>query len=277
MKKIFYLVLILLFSLGFSQQKINVILIGTNHFNNPGHDAGKPVEIKILENHRQEGLERITNKIIQKYKPQKVFVEYPSDQQKTLDKFYNLYKNNQAYYQSDTLTKEWQKRFYKENEIFQFGFRLAKKSANQKIYALDYESPMRFDLFTQKAKEISTVNPTAFDDSVKKLTEKTNKCITQKEMEDVYKCLNSAEDLRFNKSIYINTFNRLNKEPDFYGSDLVAAWYKRNLIMFSAVQNAVSDNDKNIVILVGQGHAAMMEEFIRLDSRFNLVTVEEIF
>ena len=275
MKSLFTLILSLLCIYCYSQKKINVILVGTMHFNNPGKDAVKSEEIDILKDYRQNSLEKITNKIAKKYKPSKVFVEYPSKNQKTLDKFYDLYKDGKPYFQEDTLTKSWQKRYFEEGEIFQFGFRLAKKSGNQKVYAMDHPAEMRFDLFQQKAKEMQTIDESAFQKKIDESSNRTNSCYSKNDLGDILKCFNTEKELRENKSIYINLFNRLNKTPDFYGSDLVAGWYHRNLIMYSTIQNTVSDNDQNIVIIVGQGHAAMMQEFIKLDERFNLIKITD--
>ncbi|WP_139421676.1 DUF5694 domain-containing protein [Chryseobacterium mulctrae] len=275
MKSLFTLILSLLCIYCYSQKKINVILVGTMHFNNPGKDAVKSEEIDILKDYRQNSLEKITNKIAKKYKPSKVFVEYPSKNQKTLEKFYDLYKAGKPYFQEDTLTKSWQKRYFEEGEIFQFGFRLAKKAENTKVYAMDYPAEMRFDLFQQKAKEMQTIEESAFQEKIKESSNKKNSCFSKSDLANILKCFNTEEELQQNKGIYINLFNRLNKTPDFYGSDLVSGWYRRNLIMYSTIQNTVSNNDENIVIIVGQGHAAMMQEFIKLDDRFNLIKISE--
>ena len=275
MKYLFTIALSMICSLSYSQKKVNVILMGTMHFNNPGKDAAKSEEINILNPERQNDLEKITQKINKNYKPSKVFVEYPAKNQNELDRLYKLYKDGKAYYQNDTLTKAWQKRYYEEGEIFQFGFRLAKKAGNSEVYAMDYPADMRFDLFRQKANEMKTLPENAFQEEMKKSTLASRRCFSQNNLADILKCFNKPEELQRNKAVYISLFNRLNKAPDFYGSDLVAGWYRRNLIMFSNIQNQVSDNDENIVIIVGQGHAALMEEFIRLDDRFQLIKIDD--
>lgn len=98
-----------------------------------------------------------------------------------------------------------------------------------------------------------------------------NSCLSQEKLEDVLLCLNSDEQYKLNKGLYISFLNRVNDSTEFFGSDLVASWYKRNLIMYANIQNAVVASEKNIVIIAGAGHAAMMEEFIKNDKRFNLV------
>lgn len=279
MRRIIILVLIFFSIKSFSQnqQKINVILIGTYHFNNPGFDQGKVQERNILTEENQKGLERITNKIIKKYKPSKVFVESDFEKRNNLNQLYQLYNNEKEYYDNDTLNSFY-KRYYSENEIFQLGFRLANKAGNDSIYSIDYDKiPIRFDLLMQKIETNPKFSLGDYKKDILKLESFMNKCLSDKKLENVLKCLNSIEQYQLNKGSYISFLNRINNETDFFGSDLVSLWYKRNLIMYANIQNQVNNKDKNIVVIVGAGHAAMLEEFIKLDSMFNLIKVDELF
>ncbi|MEZ0007190.1 hypothetical protein ABH942_002569 [Flavobacterium sp. 28YEA47A] len=280
MKRFFPFLLLLSFSTGFAQKtaKTNVLLIGTYHFNNPGFDQGKVKERNILDNENQEALEQITAKIIKKYKPNKIFVEYYFSEGKRLNELYSLYKNDKPFYQSDTIKKDFYKRFYSENEIFQFGFRLAKKSGNDSIYAIDYdEVPIRFDLLRSKLAENKVLNYADYEAKIAELSDYMNFCLEPKKLQEVFLRLNSPKQYELNKGLYISFLNRINQSPDFFGPDLAAAWYKRNLIMYANIQNQVSETDKNIVIIVGAGHAAMMEDFIKNDERFRLIRVDQVF
>jgi hypothetical protein len=46
--------------------------------------------------------------------------------------------------------------------------------------------------------------------------------------------------------------------------------------MYANIQSQLVQNTKNIVILVGTGHAAMMKDFIKNDERFNLIELKTI-
>ncbi|WP_306350093.1 DUF5694 domain-containing protein [Flavobacterium sp. '19STA2R22 D10 B1'] len=277
--KTFFTLFFTLFSIyTFSQtkSKINVVLIGTYHFNNPGSDEAKVKERNILSQENQEALERITNKLIKKYKPSKVFVESDFAKKKSLNEMFNLYKNDKPFYNIDALDAYY-KRFYTENEIFQLGFRLANRAKNDSIYPIDYDKvPIRFNLIKSKLEANSTFNYSDYNVEIAKLGTFFNDCLSKNTLENVYKCLNSEEQYQLNKGLYISFLNRINKDPDFFGSDLVSAWYKRNLIMYANIQNQVTTTDKNIIIIVGAGHAAMMEDFIKMDTRFNLIKIDQI-
>jgi hypothetical protein len=47
--------------------------------------------------------------------------------------------------------------------------------------------------------------------------------------------------------------------------------------MFSHIQNQVEKGDKNIVVIVGIGHAAMMYDFFKNDIRFNIIDLNTVF
>lgn len=152
-----FFVIYSLYSFSQSQSKINVILIGTYHFNNPGFDEGKVKERNILSQENQKDLEQISDKLIKKYKPSKVFVEYDFAQENKLNEMFQAYKNGEKFYDLDTLNSFY-KRYYTENEIFQFGFRLASKAKNKSIYSIDYdEVPIRFDLIKSKLETKSNI------------------------------------------------------------------------------------------------------------------------
>lgn len=277
MKTIITLFFVTFSALSFSQDKINVILIGTYHFNNPGFDAGKVKERNILEQPNQDNLNQITHKITSTHRPDKVFVESPYEDRESLNKMYALYKQGKAYYKADTLKNDFRKRMLSENEIFQFGFRLAREAGNQKIYSMDYESQMNLGALKSKLNLNPTLTYADFETKVKQLTDFMNNCISESSLQETFKCLNSEKQYSMNKGLYITYFNKINKAPDFYGSQLVADWYKRNLIMYSYIQNQIEKGDKNIVIIVGAGHAAMMYDFIKNDPQFNLIEVKNIF
>ncbi|WP_300672457.1 DUF5694 domain-containing protein [Soonwooa sp.] len=268
---------IILSTFNFAQDKINVILIGTFHFNNPGLDAAKVKERNILEQSNQNDLNQIVKTLKSSYKPDKVFVENPFEDRKTLDKRYDLYKQGKAYYKADTMKYAFDKRMLNENEIYQLGFRLAKEAGNQKIYSIDYPSDMNLGALENKISLNPSLSMLDFQTRIKQLSESSNACLSESRLQKTFKCLNTDERYSENKGLYISFFNKINKAPDFYGSQLVADWHKRNLIMYSYIQNQIEKGDKNIVVIVGYGHAAMMYDFFKNDTQFNIINLNNIF
>ncbi len=258
----------------YAQQKTNVILIGTVHFNNPGFDRSKVADINILDATRQRELEELTAAIAKKYRPDKVFVESCFATSNQLNQQYILFRSGQPFFNEDTLSA-FHKKFYTQNEIFQLGFRLAKKSKNDSIYSMDYLLEQRYDLLEAEFGKSSNLSADSYTAALKQLGSQVNDCLSGS-LTSILKCLNAPELMRRNKGMYISYINRLSNEPDFFGPDFVSGWFKRNLIMYANVQNQVSENDKNIVIIAGVGHAAMFYDFIKNDPGFNLIDFNEV-
>ena len=102
------------------------MVLGVFHFKDEGLDSYKPkFSFDILESKRQAELETLLEKI-ENYRPTKILVEW------------NRIK-------MDSLTNVWYQEYLddktdlsdKSNEVFQIGFKLAKKLEHDKIYCTD--------------------------------------------------------------------------------------------------------------------------------------------
>lgn len=274
-KKVLLLIVSLIFSFSFSQEKINVLLLGTYHFNNPGRDAIKSKERNILTAENQKGLDEVTNTIISKFKPDQIFVESNFNKKEDLNYKYQLYLKNQYSKFTDTVKKPRYKRYYTEGETFQLAFRLAKKGNFKQIYAIDSLIEMRFDIL-QKELNSNPITKSILEKNATKMTQSSDKCMSKDLLKDVFICLNQKSQLAENKGFYISIANKVNPDGKYFGSNLVADFYKRNLIMYSNIQNQLEPTTKNIFILVGTGHAAIFRDFFENDENFNLIEVDEI-
>lgn len=266
----------LCFLTAFSQnKKVNVVLVGTYHFNNPGNDAVKTKERNILSEESQKGLEQITDQLKKKFNPDQIFVESNFNQKAELDQQYQLYLKNEYHKFTDTITKPRKKRFYVEGETYQLAFRLAKKSGNKEVYPIDTLIEMRFDLL-QKIVKADPTTSKIFDDKLAAMTARSNNVMSKKSLREVFLSMNEAADLNENKGFYISFANALGKDGKYFGPNFVADWYKRNLIMYANIQHQLKADAKNIVVLVGTGHAAMFREFFKNDDNFNLIELKDV-
>ncbi|MFN3020844.1 DUF5694 domain-containing protein [Chryseobacterium sp. TY3] len=256
-----------------AQEKIKVVLLATYHFNNPGKDMIKVKERNILAPESQQDLDVVVGKIAQSpVKPDQIFVESSFNEKKQLDANYQLYLKNQYNKFTDTIKQPISKRYFTEGETFQFGFRLAKKLKHQEIYPIDSLIEMRFDILL---KEVNA-NPTLkkeFDEINLSLQDK---CMEQSNLSKVFLCLNDQQKLDNNLSFYITFANKVKIGKEYFGANMVTDWYKRNLIMYSNIQNQLKPDTKTIFVLVGSGHAAMFKKFFEVDKNFEVVDLTKI-
>ena len=74
---------------------------------------------------------------------------------------------------------------------------------------------------------------------------------------------------------YLETANKAGKKDNFVGAYLVSEWYRRNLYMYSLIQKLTENKDAKIMVLLGAGHTAMLREFIKYDSDFEIVELKD--
>lgn len=273
--KLFPIILLIIFQSSFvnAQEKIKVILLGTYHFNNPGNDIIKSKERNILSKESQQDLDKIVEKIYtSNYRPDQIFVESSFNKKKQLNTNYQSYLKNKYHEFTDTIKNARMKRYYTEGETFQLAFRLAKKLNHQELFPIDSMIEMRFDILL---KEVNS-NPELkkeFDEINKSLSDN---CLDEKDLSKVFLCLNQKSKLDNNLGFYFSFANKIMIGNDYFGARLVTDWYKRNLVMYSNIQNQLKPDTKTIFILVGTGHAAIFRTFFEMDKSFELVDLTKI-
>ena len=280
MKRIYLLLLLLCPAVAsFAQTKqAELLLIGTFHFHNPGLDIAQTKTFDVMTPKVQSELETITNKISQ-FAPDKIFVEWASDDQAGLDELYTQYLGEKyEEYIKAKYPNPKKREFYLKNEIVQLAFKTGKKAKLTKIYALDYnKTAFPYDSVMKAMKEAHQETLVeGIQGDIKAFETNFNKKVETYTLTQLLLDLNTKEDLKANKAFYIDRMNRAGTTSNFAGPYLVSEWYRRNLYMYSLVQKTVAPSDDKVMVLVGSGHAAMMKEFIELDNWFRVQELKNV-
>ncbi len=254
------------------QNTIKVLLIGTFHYNNPGADVAKTKTFDVLNEKSQDQLERIAEKI-RAFDPDKVFVEWPYDEQKELDSLYTLYREGN-YFTNDSLSD-----FYLKNEIFQLAFRASQKSNMEKVYAIDYrETEFPFDSVMQVIAANGQSDLQAeIEDGIKYFTTEFDERVENgTSLLDLTYFLNT-DDMRYKSNrLQAEIPLLVGKSDEFIGPYLVSEWHKRNLYMWSLAQKQLEKEDQRIMLLLGASHVAMIKDYIEGNKDFEAVELKEI-
>lgn len=257
-----------------------LLLVGTFHFHNPGADIAKFKTFDVLAPAAQAELEKMTDQI-NRFHPSKIFVEWAQTEQAELDEVYRHYLEGPAKYEAyvkATHPKPSQQNFYLKNEIVQLGFRAGKKAGVTKIYALDYnKTAFPFDSVQQAMKEAhQDALLQSVGAAIKQVEDDYNRKAATYTLTQLLLDANTPTELAFNKGFYIDKLNRAGVATNFAGAFLVSEWYRRNLYMYSIVQKTVTPADAKVLVLVGSGHAAMMQEFVTYDRAFKAKLLKDV-
>jgi len=256
------------------EQPKEILLIGTFHFENPGADLAKTDKFNVMTPAVQQELETMTNKI-GKFGADKFFVEWPYTSQKKLDTLFEMYQSNQLYnYLLKTRPKDTSER---ENEIYQLAFRAAKKGNTSRVYGIDIQMGLPFDsMMVAIDKAGQTPLKNEIFARIKTLEEEENARRKKFTLTQLLLGNNTPEYRKANYSAYVTLFNRAGALNNFKGADVVDAWYKRNLYMYSLVQKLTESKDKRVVVVLGSGHVALFKQLIDLDENFKVVELKDV-
>lgn len=274
---LYLIVLLFISTLAYAQKKdspTEILLIGVFHFNNPGADVVQRDKFDVMTKKSQAELEKIS-KAIKQFSPNKVFTEWNYDEQYELDTLYNLYVNNKYF---DYVSKKYpDNSFFKENEIFQLGFRIAKANNLERVYGIDISTPFPFDsllIAIEKAKQ-NDLKEQIFD-RIKEFETIDNSNRKKYSLTELLIQSNIQSRRNLDLGSYITLFNSAGVIDDFTGAELVTNWYKRNLLMYSFVQKITKKQDKRLVVILGASHIALFKHFIDLDENYKVVELTNV-
>ena len=282
MRYLFVLVLLSCFGRAVFSQKIDikdpdyflvkndtmpkVLLVGTFHFNYPNLDAHKTdstQQVNVLSDEKQKELEELLD-YLALFKPTVIAVEAWSTS--NINDRYRKYLNNE--YQLG------------KNEIYQIGFRLAKRF-NLDSLALVDAAPMLLSIYD--GKDSTCVRPWLdsiykdwdfrsdgkFSKRYKEWYEYGDSVEARLSFLDVFKIMNSDKNIVKGYGAYL-TGDFENGEFD--GADALAMhWYSRNLRIFRNIQRLDAKPSDRILVLYGAGHMGILKQLFESSPQFELI------
>src|SRR5215470_6725670 len=198
------------------QKKAHVLVLGTFHMANPGHDIFNLKVDDVLEPKRQKEIAD-TVTMLKKFRPTKIAIE--SDPGGKRMQQYQDYLNGKF-----TLTR---------NEIDQIVFRLAKELGHKQIYPIDADGDFPFDKVQEFAKKNGKQK--TMDEwmaTIPKLLEHESQILKDGTISDLLLFQNREEQVRSEQESYMD-FAQFADGKEFPGPDLLAEWYRRNARIFA--------------------------------------------
>ncbi|MEO0425663.1 MAG: DUF5694 domain-containing protein [Pseudomonadota bacterium] len=237
-----------------------VMLIGLFHFANPGLDAVKSEVIDVKTPESQAYLEALTDRIAA-LEPTTVLLEYNPASQDEIQGEY-------ARYLADDFELP-------HNEIYQLGFRIARKSDLGEVASCDERNvhwqagPLMEKLETLPAR---SQRVQALIKSIGEETTALHRSLPLAELLPIY---NDPETDRVNKGFYLMT-NDVGAGDGFEGADATASWWHRNFRMYANIQRHAVPGAR-VVVIAGQGHTAILRDLLADDPDRVALDVRPLF
>ena len=245
----------------FPEKRPKVLVVGTFHFDYPGLDAHKAKEsdkIDVLKSERQKEVRELADYIM-RFKPNKVAIEAMPDWNATAK--FKKYKAGKIEQQRD--------------ERYQLGMRIAQEMKLDTLYPVDagsiaQELGKRDSAFVKQLfKDYDFKSDSRFDNMYTEWAQYDDKLAKDTNLLDYFHYMNSGETHQYVYGAYLTGDFKL---ENFRGADALAIyWYNRNLRIFRKIQKITADSDDRILVITGNGHAAILRQLLESSPEYEFV------
>ena len=235
---------------------VEVMIVGTFHMDNPGHDLHNMKVDDVLTEKRQKELVEVAERLM-RFKPNVVMVE--SQRRDAGAATLPRYRQ----YLAGTLEPS-------RNEIVQVGFRLAKAAGLKEAYGIDvdgdfpYEDVQKFAGAHGQAAILKDEG-----DKVDAWLKEASDLLAASSIGATLRYFNRPGQIALDNGFYQDMLQigRLDEQP---GAALVAAWNKRNFEICGRMIQLLHPADR-AVVLYGSGHAFLLRQCVAQTPGFKLV------
>jgi hypothetical protein len=235
--------------------RAEVLVLGTYHMANPGHDIFNMKADDVLAPRRQAEIGRLTE-LLKRFRPTKIAVEadvYGDRIQKTYADY--LAGNHE-------LTR---------NETEQIGFRLAKELGHKTIYGVDvdgefpYQRVVDYAKAAGRTKELDAIMAGGFGELVKA----QDAYLGSHTIPETLLFINSDERAASEVALYYRQVH-LGEPGDWAGADLLADWFRRNIRIFANIARLADNPGERVLVVYGAGHLAWLRQNVAGDPTLRL-------
>jgi hypothetical protein len=240
---------------------VEVMVVGTYHFDNPGLDLNNAKVDDVLKPERQRELERLADALAT-FRPTKIMIERVTTNAGLVDANYRSFR-------AVDLAKN-------RDERVQLGYRLASRLKLPVVHAIDEQpsagEPAYFPF--QPILEWAKANGAGarLDAVMAKGAAATTRLEAAQKTSSIPKMLadrNRAAAIEAEQGMYYELlgFGGIDQQP---GADLNAMWYLRNAKIFGKLQLAAQPGDR-VLVVYGSGHNYWLRHFITITPGYSLV------
>jgi hypothetical protein len=252
---------------------VDVLLLGTFHFDDPGLDDYKPrFPWNPLESHHQEEIAEIVGLLVE-FRPSRVALEWPISRQAELDSAYSAFLTGRAPLGA--------------NERDQLGFRLARELGHDRVYAVDAPARSYYPNMTQEEYEGEVARLIEGADGrvlarqqdlerrFRALAEFDDSLKTTMPLREYLVRENDPDRVLAGHGQYLVGGFYLGRDDDYLGPDIRTRWYNRNLRIFHNLQRITALSDERIIVIIGSGHLPILRHSVQASPEYRLVEVSE--
>ena len=251
-----------LLPLGVRAQMPQLLILGTAHLNNPGHDMNNMAVDDVLTAKRQVEIADVVNHMA-RFRPTRVAIECDPQQQAKWDSRYAEFRAGKY-----SLTRD---------ERDQIGLRLANAMNLPQVDCVDFQGspPGPEEAYDFPAYALAHGQQAALDAlkvAGKAMVADETAFLRTHALIDWYRRMNTAASLKADNALYFR-YAAMGGNDAHPGAAWVGGWYARNLIIMENVRRIARPGDR-VFMIFGAGHGYLLHAFAEDSGAFHVVDTE---
>jgi hypothetical protein len=221
-----------------------ILVLGTFHMANPGHDVHSTQADDVLAPKRQQEIAQLVE-VLKRFRPTKVAVEADVTGKRVAQEYADYVAGKY------TLSR---------NEIDQIGYRLAKELGHSTVYAVDVDGDFPYERVLNYAKANALKDKfDAMDATVAARVKVQNEFLRTHTVLETLEYMNS--DSMTAKAVASDfAFVPFGDPFDYSGPDLLASWFQRNIRIYHNIVALASSPNDRILVIYGSGHLGWLRQ-----------------
>jgi hypothetical protein len=240
-------------------QRAEILILGTYHMANPGHDVFNMAADDVLAPKRQAEIGELLE-VLKRFKPTKIAIES------------TVYEDRRPKQYADYLAGKYT---LTANEIEQVGFRLAKELGLKAIYPVDIDGdfPWQRVINYAKAKGQSQIMDQIMSE-IGSMVKEQDAYLHAHSILETLLYMNDDKKVAQDVGFYFREA-RLGEPGDYAGPDLLASWYQRNIRIYNNIANIIGSPNERVLVIYGAGHLGWLRQDVANDPAMRLRKLSE--
>lgn len=224
--------------------RAEVLVLGTYHMANPGHDIFNTKADDVLTPKRQQEIAQLAE-VLKKFAPTKVAIEA------------DVYSQRAPKEYADYLVGKYT---LSRNEIDQIGYRVAREMGHKAIYPVDVDGEFPFQRVINYAKASGKSKELeAMESEIGAMVKAQNDFLLSHTVLETLLYMNTDAMAADGVGFYFREAH-FGEPGDWAGADLVADWYRRNIRIYSNVVRLIDSPNERILVIYGSGHLGWLRQ-----------------
>jgi hypothetical protein len=237
-----------------SDGRPEILVLGTYHMANPGHDVHNMQADDVLSPKRQKEIAQLIE-VLKRFHPTKIAIEADVGSKRVSQEY------------SDYLAGKYT---LSRNEIDQIGYRLAKELGHRAVYPVDEGGDFPWMRLVNYAKANGLAEKfSALDSSISAQVKEQNDFLRSHTVLETLEYMNSDAMAARGIALYY-AIVRYGDPFDYAGPDLLAAWYQRNIRIYHNIVKLIESPTDRILVIYGYGHLGWLQQNVSNDPTVSL-------